>query len=373
MPHALLKDFKSNLPLYVGLILARLEAAAITYINTKINEIIQKLLNQCPPEKELKALMSTLDSLKSVMNKFDETTSKLQKIPDTMEPAIMAGEVVVEILSHMAIPSSVPPGVGVPLGAIQTQSNILVFTRKMVETIGEDQKQIRDLLATTANTFNPIKIKIAMIEGLLSRCLEDPDLSQEERDNILNSGGRVARDTDANVRGGEDYLAANGETYSISVIEVKEEGFNIPRHRAIAKDFRGIVVLQGPLSFAGTTQVLIDEIKFRLDRLNKQPVNLTPEKLLNLEDINNLMLNIPEVKIEIPEIKTPSAGDLFEALTVPRRFTVQIGKDVYVPSKEIIKLQLFHRSTWKKIKPYVSKKEKPKGLRKIDYPNVKRV
>ena len=270
MPHALLKDFQSNLPKYVALALGKLEAAAITYIMGKVNEILAKLMNTCPPPKELEKLSKTINSLKGLMNKFDKQTGNLKKIPDAMVPAVIAGKVVVEILSHMPLPSTIglPPGpaggviFSVPLGIIQAQSNTLVFTRKMVETLEADQKSIKDLLKSTDGLFDPIKNKLTLIESLLAKCIQNPNLSNEERSNIITAAGKTLN-TDSNYR--EDYIAQNGNTYKLSIREEPNQNFTVPKRQAIAKDFRGIIVLTGPNSYAGDTKVLIDELKFRID------------------------------------------------------------------------------------------------------------
>ena len=40
-----------------------------------------------------------------------------------------------------------------------------------------------------------------------------------------------------------------------------------PKRHAIAIDKKGVQVLQGPSSFSSSTQVLLDELKFRIDQL----------------------------------------------------------------------------------------------------------
>lgn len=374
MPHALLKDFKSNLPLFVGMILAKLEAAAITYIRGKINEIIQKLLNQCPPERELQILLKTLDTIKNLMNKFDSQTAKLQKIPDSMEPAITAGKVLVEVLSHMPLPSTIgtPPGpaggviISVPTGVIQAQANTLVFARKMVETLGEDQKQIKGLLSSTAGIFDPIKSRIAMIEGLINRCIQDPNLSQEERDNILNSGGRT-KNSDTSSRAGTQYTSTNGNTYTLSVIDDPNSAPIAPRRQAIAKDSRGIVVLKGNSSYAGDTKVLIDELKLVLDNLNSPPTG-------NVDTSNTLPIvtDIPTVDIDLSQY-TPSTTntEMPTVLEIPRQYVVVRGKDFYLVRFLMGHLQKAKPKVWNKVKQYLGKPDK--GLVKINHPYVVKV
>ena len=85
MPHGLLKDFKSNLPKFVALILGKLQAFIISYAMAEINKIIQKLLNSCPPPEELAKLTALVDTLKNLIGKYDKQVQKVEKIPATLE------------------------------------------------------------------------------------------------------------------------------------------------------------------------------------------------------------------------------------------------------------------------------------------------
>jgi len=61
------------------------------------------------------------------------------------------------------------------------------------------------------------------------------------------------------------YRSQNGRVYNIEVIQDENSPAIAPKRKAIAKDFRGIVVLRGESSFASDPQVLIDELKLRID------------------------------------------------------------------------------------------------------------
>lgn len=267
MPHGLIKKFNSNLPVFVAQQLAGIEAAIYTRINQEIEELRQKFLNQCPPPEVLRAITKQLANLKKLTQKFDKKISRLKPLPDTLKPAIKAGSVVVEILSHMPLPSTVggPGPVGVifsmPMGVIQAQSNTLVFMRDLVESLENDQKTIKGLFDNIDGIFQPLVSKIDQIQQLLKKCSENPELSEEERRGILKEAGIF----DGGNEREEDYYAANGRTYTLKIINEREDKFIAPRRQAIAVDFRGITVLKGPLSFAGSTQVLRDELKTRID------------------------------------------------------------------------------------------------------------
>jgi hypothetical protein len=276
MPHACLKDFKSLLAQFAAFKIGDLEAMAIQYANVKVNEIVNELLNQCPPPEVLKQMGKTVDNINSLMNKVDRQVGQLEKLPKKLDKPIKAGKILVEILSHMPLPAAIglpPVGVvtaviGVPTGIIQSQAQLLSFTSKMINVLEDDQTAIKDLLSSAAGIFTPVRVKLQRIDMLLARCATNPNLSDEDRKNIIDglqdkgSTGLTA----GGIGQGVGYTSkTNGNTYTLSIIKNENTGIDIPQRQAIAKDFRGIVVLKGPLSFASSEQVLIDELKFRID------------------------------------------------------------------------------------------------------------
>lgn len=275
MPHGYLKDFKSLLAQFAAFKIGDLEAMAIQYANTKANEIINELLNQCPPPGVLKQMGKTVDNINSLMNKVDRQVGQLEKLPKKLDKPIKVGKVIVEILSHMPIPSTIglPPGpaggviYSVPTGVIQSQAQLLSFTSKMINTLEDDQQAIKEILSSASGIFSPVRVKLQRIEMLLTRCASNPNLSDSDRKNILDGLQDKNNNSTAGSTGkGVEYTSStSGNTYTISVIKNENNTTTIPQRQAVAKDFRGIVVLKGPLSFASSEQVLIGELKFRID------------------------------------------------------------------------------------------------------------
>jgi len=275
MPHGYLKEFKSFLAQFSALKVGDLLAIAIEYAEPKVNEIINELLNQCPPPGVLKQMGKTVSNVNSLMNKVDRQVGQLDKLPKKLDKPILAGKIIVEILAHMPLPSTIglPPGpaggviFSVPTGVIQAQAQTLTFTSKMISTLEDDQEAIKAILSSASGVFTPIRIKISRIEMLLARCASNPNLSDKDRKDILDGLQDKNNSTTAGGIGkGVEYTSnTNGNTYTISVVTNTETGISVPQRQAVAKDFRGIVVLKGPLSFASSEQVLIDELKFRID------------------------------------------------------------------------------------------------------------
>lgn len=194
MPHALLKDFKSNLVTFVASQMGRIEAAIYRYANDKLNAIINELLRKCPPPETLNRIIKQKQSIETLANSFDQKIQKFNTIPQTLEPAIGAGKVIVEILSHLPLPSTIgtPPGpaggviVSVPVGVIQAQSNLLVFTRKMVEVLEDDVVSINDVLSSTQGIFDPLIDRLKQLDRLVDHCVNNPDAPDDQRARVID-------------------------------------------------------------------------------------------------------------------------------------------------------------------------------------------
>ena len=275
MPHAYFRDFESRIPEIVAIGLAKAQDIAIRYANEKLFEIYNELVNSCPPPSTLKDFLNKVNNIKSLISKADKKIETFNRLPKTLDKPIAAGKAIVQILSHMPLPSTIgtPPGplggviLSVPTGVIQSQSNLLVFTRKMIQTLEDDQEAIKQLVENSRGVFNPVKNILSRLEALLKRCTENPNLTLEERKAILEAAGNVKSTTQQDLNAlDESYTNTNGTSYTISIVLDSESVNSIaPLRQAIAKDFRGIVVLRGPKSFAGDAQVLKDELKFRID------------------------------------------------------------------------------------------------------------
>ena len=61
------------------------------------------------------------------------------------------------------------------------------------------------------------------------------------------------------------HFGPNGEPFFLAIETDTTESFVAPRRFAIAKDKSGVIVLKGPKSFSSSVDVLLNEIKFRID------------------------------------------------------------------------------------------------------------
>ena len=68
-----------------------------------------------------------------------------------------------------------------------------------------------------------------------------------------------------------DPLTGNPLPYKGFTFEIKEDttqNFNYPKRYAIARNIQGVQMLRSESSFASNPQILIEELKFAIDRDN---------------------------------------------------------------------------------------------------------
>lgn len=266
MPHSLLKSLKLNLAKYAAVALAYAEGIARRYAEKKILEILDKLRTACPPPKVLNSMGKTLDRVDSLVSSANRRAKKLHRLTKALGVMIDLLKVAIDILSHNPVQTTLglPPGpaggviFSLPQGVVQSQSAKLKWLTETLEDIENENDNIEELLRNFDLIFVPLQAKIALIRTLLNRCSANPNLTADEREEILKG-------VDIETNSDTEYKSTSGSIYTIKVVTDPNSPSIAPQRQAVAYDYRGIAVLKGPLSFAGDSKVLIKEIKFRID------------------------------------------------------------------------------------------------------------
>lgn len=270
MPHAILKDLKSNLSAYAAQALGELQAFAITKVQEFVLEILEKLKKECPPKDELDKLATKLNTVRNVVTSINKKVQPIAALPPKLDPIIIGMKILIEILSHLPAPSTIgtPPGpaggviFSVPQGVTQANGAKLRWAQKAVETVEDDQKAIKDMLGQIAGFLDPVQAQLDAIAALIDACYANQAMTDEERKELFDKLNNQTKDEDLF---GVEYTSQGGYTYTIKIQTDPTSPEIAPRRQAIVQDFRGITVLTGPASFASSTDVLIKEIKFRID------------------------------------------------------------------------------------------------------------
>ena len=267
-----LKPFKSELSAFVTANLGRLQAFAISKAYQIVYEQLQKLLNTCPPPEELEKIAKIVNAVRPVIANTERELAKARKAASVLDPAIQAADIIIQILTYN--PKPVALGTiavdGVPTviyaateGKVNRAASKLGWFASMVGVLRDEGRAIANVVQATEGVFQPIVNALDQIDALIQACLSNQDLSDEDRKKILDNIQR--KTSEAEVRGVEYKSQKSGRNYTIKVITDPTSPPVAPRRQAIVQDFRGITVLTGPGSFASDPQILIEEIKFRIE------------------------------------------------------------------------------------------------------------
>ena len=101
----------------------------------------------------------------------------------------------------------------------------------------------------------------------LLRKLNDSNLSSDIKNRIKSILDNFNTPTQATSVADSNFFhtGPNGIVYKLEILTAPDSPAIAPKRFAVAKDSQGVVVLRGPKSFSSSTQVLLNEIKFRID------------------------------------------------------------------------------------------------------------
>ena len=231
------------------------QSKLIEYITSKIKcptlPVVQQLLTI------VRNLITFLNRARQILAKIEEIARVVSGIVNVISNTIPILKKIIFGLDTVGIPVLAATPVIGRLAAILANVNRIVsgFLIKYEAQI----KELADALCATSSviTFANAGITLAyafvtMIEELLRGCIPTEtaeDLQALSQFVPLSFSRRQA----VPYRG-----------YQLEV-RTANDGTAIPLRYAVALDPVGVVVLEGPKSFSSSTQVLIDELKFRID------------------------------------------------------------------------------------------------------------
>jgi hypothetical protein len=271
-------NIKPKLSEFVNIGLAKSQALLITKVQKIIREKLEELLNSCPPPEVLKAISLVIENVRPIITNTEREISRAGKVADQLNPAITAGNLLIEIFTKNPLPAIAINGVFSPVNAItpagavvtslsrgftNRETATLQWARNLVEVLSDEGLAITDGISAAQSTLSPVKNQLDQLDALVQACFVNQDLSDEDRKLLLQD--IQGRDNQDPALAGLQYTSPSGRVYTIKIVEDKNSPQIAPRRQAIVQDFRGITVLTGPASFATRTQILIDEIKFRID------------------------------------------------------------------------------------------------------------
>lgn len=242
-----------------------IQANLTSQIQGSISNILSKFNNQCPSQEELVSIIKTKNNLSKVINSYERRVSRLKQIGRQLQPAVTSARVSINIIKRIPRPTVftiIPPqagGVvlGVPFSALTSLGDRLIQLDKLLNSLQNDIRGVNQTVDSANTLFQNLRTSLNRIDQAVNQCNSEiaensiilSDLQKEDRIEVKN-------------------LEDNDLTYKGFILEIVTDPNSpeiAPRRFAVAKDRRGVVVLRGQPSFSASINVLLDEIKFRID------------------------------------------------------------------------------------------------------------
>lgn len=248
----------------IGKLSGELEARILT----EVLDTISKFANECPDREELVKVVNTRNNLIVSVRSLERRVSKFTTLTNKLRPAIFAAQTVIRLLkTNPAFCAVIPPsgGVGVPIGYLTTLSGKLREAEELLEALEGDLRSITILINSVTSDITDTLSLLDSLDLNITQCTEQLEDPEEIRKLIIQVQPRENTGSEGIPNENFTYRSQKGKDYILEVIYDNLKGVDIPRRVAVAKTLDGIIILRGQPSFSSSTQVLLDEVKFRIE------------------------------------------------------------------------------------------------------------
>lgn len=238
-------------------------------VNTAQNTLISAVNDLCLPARQLDLIILQRNNIVNKLNQigiFLDTASITAGITFTVLDTLITTAKTLRILKPSLIAADAAGGGVGPFASLALQANELLDVLKF-DDLGNSK--LNKLKAIIDNTSAPISITsifiskaistLNSIDIVLKKCSPNSTYIPVSKDlNTINLRQSIAENT------------LNDVTYKGFVLEVEIVPYTptVNRRRAIGKNQSGIITIQTELSFTTSNRVLIDELKYIIDRDN---------------------------------------------------------------------------------------------------------
>lgn len=242
-------------------------------IKTELEAQLEQFKEECPTIPILKNAINTVNNISSTTSTFSNRVGRLKKLVEPLIIVTQAATVLISLIKSNPIPVAVgtPPGPQGGLlfsqtaGQVASTADKLQKIQQQLDSVNQDIDQVANITQGFDSTLSSINSTLGQIAQQVQECASQVD--DEELQDLLQTIQAPIEVQNQQISQNQptQYRGSNGRLYTLEVIQDNSAQFTIPRRVAVAKDNIGVIVLRGQPSFSSNTQVLLDELKFRID------------------------------------------------------------------------------------------------------------
>ena len=242
-------------------------------LNGKIDPLDDKV---CPSKEEIELAIKKRNQLVRQLNniyKVVRTISKVLRVTNALLIGLNIGLKIAQVLTTIPTTPFTPFGLKAFYSGL-TEKGFKVIEKRL-EIAGIAVTILTIIAATVGATLAAIINLLNSLDFLIQSCSEeiDPETGQsripfvqinEELNNFIDPSTGEPEDV-------IDPLTGNPYPYKGFTFEIKQDtsqNFQYPKRFAIARNIQGIQMLRSESSFASNPGILIEELKFIIDRDN---------------------------------------------------------------------------------------------------------
>lgn len=234
-----------------------------------IDPLIAELEKACPPRETIDRILTQKNQLTQALTQTQTALTTITDTSSTIDDVLTGLQTAARAIKFL--PAPIPPFT--PALVVNTLSDSLDLLSTLIKegkgTIG----QVEPAVKIISDSITKIQDKLSQLDNLIAGCLidETEGLTDDEKEEFFTNLGINLNTEDVD----EGTLSANSNdplTYKGFTITLDTNAgnkYSFPQRRAIAKNEKTGQKLVGPFSYSSSTQVLIDTIKFEIDKITK--------------------------------------------------------------------------------------------------------
>jgi hypothetical protein len=268
--------------------LVRNAARSLVNFELAVDPILERLQQACPPKAELEVIIKQKNSITTALTQTQTALNTMVQTGQTVTGIINVTDIALRVIKNLPLPTSVPPGIGIPISIINRFTDTLIKLSDLIKTNRGIVASITPAVQSLNGDIQTILGKLTQLDILLAGCLEQATigLTDDEKEDYFTRLGinlntlDITSNPQVNLVGGqalEDSLAPNSNDpliykgFKLIIDNDKENKLSFPRRRIVATRIANGVQIVGDYSFSSSTQILVDEVKFQIDKyLNEQ-------------------------------------------------------------------------------------------------------
>lgn len=244
-----------------------LDSLAINYIRGEIEPTIQKKLTEllkCPNEQTVLKLQVKLENTARVVNnlqskvtRLDRYTTPLSATVSALNQAFKAADAAI-----LTLDVTLPAIAATPTGASGIIARVIGKVERFIDNNKDGVQKLDDNLCNAAKAIRYAKTQLLIVQTLLQvldvllrHCLIKQ--GEENPETLLNFTPISFEPS--------NQLPIEYRGYTLEIRTDPNDSGIAPRRYAVALDPVGVVILQGTPSFSSNTEILIEELQFRID------------------------------------------------------------------------------------------------------------